>query len=235
MPRPTKDLSGMTFGRWTVIERGEDQIDHNGTRRTTWKCRCECGNERDVVAQSLIRGNSQSCGCLNRELTSVRNRKPNKFIIKDKHVVGVMNNGKEFLFDKDDYDKVSKYTWYTTNGYVSTRDNQQTQIYLHRLVMNNPEGMVVDHINHNPFDCRKNNLRACSIRENVSFQKPKNKYGVVGVSKRKDYDAWTGYILHKGVKYRKTFKTKEEAISWRIKMEKELFGDFSYQKYKEEQ
>lgn len=55
------DLSGMHFGRWTVLERAS----YAGEAK--WKCRCDCGTERIVLERSLKAGVSQSCGCLSRE------------------------------------------------------------------------------------------------------------------------------------------------------------------------
>ena len=57
----TKDLTGQTFGRWTVFDR----IDAPGAAK--WKCRCRCGTERIVAARNLIAGVSNSCGCLTKE------------------------------------------------------------------------------------------------------------------------------------------------------------------------
>ena len=60
-----RDLTGLKFGRWVAIKRGK-----NGNRKETrWQCLCECGNERLVKAYSLTHGDSQSCGCLQKELT----------------------------------------------------------------------------------------------------------------------------------------------------------------------
>lgn len=53
-----KDLTGQKFGRLTVLERAESK---NG--RTYWKCRCDCGEEVNVIASNLLRGNTKSCGC----------------------------------------------------------------------------------------------------------------------------------------------------------------------------
>ncbi len=57
------DLTGRTFGRWTVISRAENS--HGDATR--WACRCECGNERTVLGAYLRRRQSRSCGCLQRE------------------------------------------------------------------------------------------------------------------------------------------------------------------------
>ena len=52
------DLTGQTFGRWTVLSPAER--DKQG--RARWRCRCSCGNERIVSASNLRRGMSTSCG-----------------------------------------------------------------------------------------------------------------------------------------------------------------------------
>lgn len=55
-----KDLTGMKFGRLTVIERAE-----NRNNRVHWNCICECGNTCSVMSKHLISGHTRSCGCLN--------------------------------------------------------------------------------------------------------------------------------------------------------------------------
>src|SRR2546430_2142433 len=59
------DLTGKTFGRWTVIELHSKLGTLGGTR---WLCRCNCGIEKAVQAGSLTQGLSTSCGCYNREV-----------------------------------------------------------------------------------------------------------------------------------------------------------------------
>ena len=58
-----KDLTGLTFGRLTVIERAENS--KQGTAR--WRCVCVCGKKKIIRSQSLVRGESQSCGCIKRK------------------------------------------------------------------------------------------------------------------------------------------------------------------------
>jgi len=61
--RKFKDLSGNRYGRWLVISRGEN----NSLGKVQYHCRCECGVENLVVAQTLKDGISRSCGCLRSE------------------------------------------------------------------------------------------------------------------------------------------------------------------------
>lgn len=52
------DLTGKRFSRWTVVAPAEST-----TGKTTWRCRCDCGVERDVIGRNLTNGRSSSCGC----------------------------------------------------------------------------------------------------------------------------------------------------------------------------
>ena len=69
------DLTGQRFGRLTVIERAEDYISKSGYHQVQWRCGCDCGRTTTVNAQSLRRGVTQSCGCLNVELFKQRRLK----------------------------------------------------------------------------------------------------------------------------------------------------------------
>ncbi|WP_408902524.1 hypothetical protein [Methylobacterium radiotolerans] len=59
------ELTGQAFGRLTVQRLASSQ--RSGRR---WLCRCECGNETEVWSNNLISGNTQSCGCLHKEVAS---------------------------------------------------------------------------------------------------------------------------------------------------------------------
>jgi hypothetical protein len=56
--RAFQDLTGKSFGDWTVLARGVHQYG-----RTRWLCQCACGSERSVAAVHLVNGKSKSCGC----------------------------------------------------------------------------------------------------------------------------------------------------------------------------
>lgn len=68
MPRAHnfKDRKGEIFGRLTVIELSKK----SKPKKIYWKCLCQCGNIIDVLSNSLISGNTKSCGCLRSELVS---------------------------------------------------------------------------------------------------------------------------------------------------------------------
>ncbi len=60
--RSTKliDLTGMKFGRLTVLKRSSRQ-----GRVIWWECVCECGVWKEVRGFNLRNGSTKSCGCLN--------------------------------------------------------------------------------------------------------------------------------------------------------------------------
>lgn len=53
----TLHLHGQKFGLWTVTDPKVGKVTDK------YLCRCQCGTERPVVANNLIRGGSNSCGC----------------------------------------------------------------------------------------------------------------------------------------------------------------------------
>ena len=62
------DLTGQKFGRLTVLNKiGSDSVGH-----LVWRCRCDCGNEVDMLATNLIQQYTQSCGCIHSEVCSER-------------------------------------------------------------------------------------------------------------------------------------------------------------------
>jgi hypothetical protein len=62
-----EDLTGQRFGRLVVIEKAEDHISPSGYKFSQWLCLCDCGGEKTILASSLKRGNTCSCGCLHKE------------------------------------------------------------------------------------------------------------------------------------------------------------------------
>lgn len=58
-----EDLSGQTFGYWTVLEYVGSK-----THDSMWKCQCICGKIKDIRAGSLKSGNSKSCGCKSQQI-----------------------------------------------------------------------------------------------------------------------------------------------------------------------
>lgn len=65
-----RDLSGMQFGRLTVIQ------EHGSKRQKRfWLCKCECGNITIVSTDCLKSGHIKSCGCFRKDKLIERNQK----------------------------------------------------------------------------------------------------------------------------------------------------------------
>lgn len=79
-----------------------------------------------------------------------------------------LSNGGFSLIDQEDLEKVSSYTWMVnyngSNNIVETTKKPRQS--LSRMIMDAPNDKLVDHINGNTLDNRKENLRLCSYEEN---------------------------------------------------------------------
>lgn len=61
------DITGHRYGRLTALEKAEkDKLGYY-----LWLCRCDCGSTIKARSNSLRMGNTLSCGCWQRELTSI--------------------------------------------------------------------------------------------------------------------------------------------------------------------
>lgn len=65
------DLTELKFGRLSVKRRSNQRNKYNVP---LWECVCDCGNVVNVLTGNLKSGNTQSCGCLNRDNTIQRNK-----------------------------------------------------------------------------------------------------------------------------------------------------------------
>jgi len=85
-------------------------------------------------------------------------------------------NGMIAVIDDEDFEKASQHKWSASeqNHYYVVAsgkiDGKSQVIILHRLIMNAPKHLHVDHKNRNPLDNRK-----CNLRMVTSFQNAKNK------------------------------------------------------------
>lgn len=66
MPRPRKVVTGMTFGRLTILQ----DIGHGKNPEVV--CRCSCGKEVTLLKHNVLGGNTTSCGCFRSERVSAR-------------------------------------------------------------------------------------------------------------------------------------------------------------------
>lgn len=132
----------------------------------------------------------------------------------------------ELLFFTDDK-RVTSYSWgKLAKGYASAYINGK-QFPVHRFVSKPKEDEIVDHINRNKKDNRRENLRNTNKSENAfnSKMRPSNTSGCTGVWLRSDTSRWAAEIKKDGRKINLgCFKTKDEAIKARKDAEVRLYG-----------
>lgn len=94
------------------------------------------------------------------------------------------------LVDDDDFEKVSQYKWYAAKQKSKFRAaTKGGRLLMHRLIMDVTDTKIlVDHIDTNPLNNQKENLRLCSVAENNKNRKAfkNNKTNYKGVFYRAD-------------------------------------------------
>lgn len=247
MARTRGDLTGQIFGRLTVLSPAEDYIQPNGRHRTQWLCECSCNehNKIIVITDHLKSGNTQSCGCLRREISadSMFNlvKKFNQYNLSGDYGIGwTSNTNKEFYFDLEDYDKIKDYCWcehVDNTGYHSLEAWDTTLkrlVKMHHIIADK----YYDHIDRNPLNNKKANLRKATSTENA---RNKSKYknntsGFIGVGWNKGHMKWYSDIkVNKKSKHLGYFNNKEDAIIARLEAEAKYYGEFAPQQHLFEQ
>jgi hypothetical protein len=155
------------------------------------------------------------------------------------------------IIDDEDYEKVveaiGRRKWYvhnngSTKDYAMSGDRRNS---IHRVVMGNPKGMCVDHINGDPLDNRKQNLRICTKAQNSQNKKLRcdSASGFKGVYKHSGRlkKPWHAYIGDTSTAYPKKrhinlgyHSTAEEAAMVYDAKAKELHGEFAYLNFPDE-
>lgn len=170
-----------------------------------------------------------------------------------------LTQGKEALVDDEDYETLLEFApkkcnkkinkdkdsgWYAQKQYRAKAEKyyaatnkwipelkRQKIIFMHRIIMNPPKGMFVDHINGDGLDNRRENLRICTISQNTanSVRPSTNTSGYKGVqSSGRSTRPWKATIHAKGItKYLGAYRTKEEAAIAYDKKAVELYGEFA--------
>lgn len=151
-------------------------------------------------------------------------------IIRNNDGIAIIKcKNKEILVDDNLWHNFNKQCWYITeSGYIK-KAIDDTTISMHHIVIGKPpKNMVVDHINHNRLDNRKENLRI--VNQNINaHNREKSKSAsskYIGVSKNKDH--WEVHIRcqHKR-NYYSSFKCELEAAYVYNEKAKELYGEYA--------
>jgi hypothetical protein len=155
-----------------------------------------------------------------------------------------LTQGKFTLVDDEDYEELSKYKWFAMkkvlrkglvfyaarNAPANSVSHERGLLWMHRVIMNTPDGFDTDHINGDRLDNRRENLRICTHIENMQNQgkRENNTSGYKGVTFHKREKKWRAQVQMQGK--RKTvgsYTSKEEAYLAYCEAAKKYHGDFA--------
>lgn len=230
-----KDITGKRFGKLVAVSRIEDKTTPSGNCRAMWHCKCDCGNEKDISYNSLVYDKTQSCGCISKEKIKIigkNNKKYNKYIFYGDMGLCYTDDYRYcWIFDSEDYEKLVDYYWHS-NGkdYGMAKISNGKNIYMHRLLMGCDNPLIeIDHINHNRYDNRKNNLRELTPSENQHNKQlnKNNRIGITGIGYSNRDRRYISTVIKNRIKHTKYCKTIQEALAWRKNKSIELYDDKS--------
>lgn len=140
-----------------------------------------------------------------------------------------LTKGKVALVDDDDYEELIKYKWHINKGnttFYATRHIEKihkNKILMHRMIMNVPKEMFIDHIDGNGLNNQRSNLRIVTKRQNSQNKHMEKSSKYVGVSFDKDTNKWKASIqINKKIKNIGRFNNEEDAHNAYLKALEEI-------------
>jgi len=150
-----------------------------------------------------------------------------------------LTQNKVALVDDEDFDYLNQFKWYalkSRNTFYAQRtkviNGKECTLKMHRVIMQTPNNLEVDYIDHNGLNCQKSNMRNCTFAENRRNRCAWgfSKYlGVTKIKKNK-YIArirTNGKLIHLGC-----FDSEKDAAYAYDLMANELFGQFANLNFK---
>lgn len=140
----------------------------------------------------------------------------------------------EAIIDAADVHLVEGYNWYAAKPGRSAYAVRGVwiggaKIFMHRVILDAPDGVFVDHINGNGLDNRRANLRLATPAQNVqnSGRQSNNTSGVRGVSFHKRSRKWQAAICcNRKRTFLGQFDTLQEASQSYATARAALHGEF---------
>ncbi len=146
------------------------------------------------------------------------------------------------MVNDEDFEELSKHRWYALklcyggfaagrNDPIDEKKGKREIILMPRQIMNAPEGMDIDHQNHDTLDNRKENLRICTRSQNLANRgKQRNcSSKFKGVSWNKDNTNWRVQIQKDGKQhYLASCDSEIEAAKVYDEAAIKHFGEFAY-------
>lgn len=158
------NLLNKKFGKLTVIKFVGIKRDH-----TYWQCKCDCGNSLNCTSDSLITGNTKSCGCIRKEHNN--NTKHNMCHTRFYNILRGMKqrcNNINHPRHKDYGDRGIKCEW---KSFIKFKDDMYVS-YLKHCQQYGEKNTTIDRINNNG-NYNKENCKWSTYKEQ-NFNKRNN-------------------------------------------------------------
>lgn len=167
------DLTGLTFGRLTVLKRA----DRRSNVGALWLCACACGETSIALTLKLRRGLTVSCGCYRKESAGARARTHGQ-----SRSGGAYRTWKE-MRNRCNNPKATQFKWYGGRGVKVCPRWSSFELFLEDMG-ERPRGLTLDRVD-NDADYTPENCQWLSPLEQTRKQK-KNKLQHVFAELRKD-------------------------------------------------
>ncbi len=235
---PYKKLTQEEFIKKCLLIHG-DKYDYslveykNSNTRISIICKIH-GVFNQKPKDHVVNGGCSKCGSIKRVLNKKinTNKKRNwNFKQPEQYKLIPLTKGKFTKVDNEDFNELKKINWCLgANGYVY---NRKEHGLMHRFIMKCQNNNVVDHINHDPLDNRKQNLRICLQKENSRNQKVRDEESKTsiykGVSWSSRYKKWICQVVRDKKSYHKSIHENElDAALMYDKKALEAFKEFAY-------
>lgn len=215
MGKSNVDLTGLVFGRLTVIRPAEKR-----GRNTTSLCRCACGTEKVILNANLKSGSSKSCGCGWSIKAKERWADPVLRRTMGRKTVHGLTGSPEYvtyrgMIGRCYSPKNTKFHRYGGRGVRVCERWRDEKHGLANFIADmgpRPKGMSIDRHPNPDGDYEPGNCRWATVTQqnrNIGLKKS-NTHGFKGINKNSS--GWTAEIRsNRGKHYLGFFKTKEEA------------------------
>lgn len=148
-----------------------------------------------------------------------------------------LTQGQVALVDDEDYEYLNQWKWYAQKSrgtFYACRYTKNEVLIMHRIILNTPFNMEVDHRDHNGLNNQRHNIRNCTRSQNHMNKDPRGSSKYLGVSWDKSRNKWRAFIQTRQISNgkRKTlfngqYNTEEEAAIAYNEAAKRLHGEFA--------